>query len=269
MRVARLLLSCCLLPALTAGCTGFWETVTSRDFKVADLYTSPSPLVVLKNSDDGTARAGALTSLREPSQHGGSAQDQKVFLEILSKSATGDRDPLCRIAAIKSLGTFKDPQAAEVLRSVTEQPLHYEAYWSNLIRQEALKALAETGQPVAVRRLIEVAKEPPVTGAEQDVQEALDRRLTAIRGLGKYNYPESNEALVAILQADRNVAVRKRAHESLRMATGKDLPPRAEMWADYLHPENRRPGEAVAREEQPNRFWDYVTWPIRLVSGQP
>src|SRR5262249_51209087 len=157
----------CLLPALAAGCTGFWETVTSRDFKFADLYTTPNPLVVLQNSDDGTARAGALASLREPAQNGGAAQDQKVFLEILSKSATGDRDPPRRLAAIKSLGAFKDPQAATVLCSVTEQPLAYEAYWNNLIRQEALKALAETGQPVAVRRLIEVAKEPPVTGAEQ------------------------------------------------------------------------------------------------------
>jgi HEAT repeat protein len=275
MRHARRLLYCCLLPAAlgAAGCANFWDEVTSRDFKFKDLYTkAPPPLVVLKDSDDGYARAKALAALQEPLQHGGTQKEQDLYVDILSKSATSARDPLCRMAAIQSLGHFKDPRAADVLCSVTEQNLTFTSEANNMIRLKALEALAKTGQPVAVRRLIQVAKEPPAEGSAQDRQEVLDRRLTAIRGLGKYNYPESNDTLVSILANDKDAAVRKRAHDSLVSATGKDLPPKADEWAQYLHPETRRPGEAVARQQQPQQspggFWDYVTYPIRLVRGQ-
>jgi HEAT repeat protein len=269
MRHARLVVCCCLLPlAFVGGCTTLWDDVTSRDFNVHSYLFPPGPMTVLRDSDDGTARAQALVSLTEPAQNGGSEKDQQVYLDILSKSAMGDRDPYCRIAAIRALGRFKDPRAADLLRSVTEQNLTFTADLNNMIRKEALRSLAETGQPVAVRRLIEVAKEPPSADSAQDKQDVLDRRLTAIRGLGKYNYPESNDTLVVLLQTDKDVGVRKVAYDSLRSATGKDLPPNPQEWAEHLHPEMRRPNEAVARE-QPNNLWDYVTWPIRLVRGQP
>jgi hypothetical protein len=268
MRKLPLSVLFCFLPALGAGCSTLWDDVTSRDFNVHAYLFPPAPMTVLRDCDDGWARAKAFASLNEPLQNGGTQKDQDLYVDILSKSAAGDRDPLCRIAAIKALGRFKDPRAADIIRSVTEQNLTYSAELSNLIRQEALKALAETGQPVAVRRLIEVAKEPPAEGSAQDKQEVLDRRLTAIRGLGKYNYPEATDTLVVILRTDKDVAVRKRAHESLQSATGKELPPNPQAWAEYLHPEMRRPGEALARESS-NSFWDYVTWPIRQVRGQP
>ena len=284
MRHARRLLYCCLLPAAlaTAGCANFWDEVTSRDFKFKNLYSHPAPLVVLKDSDDGYERAKALAALQEPLQHGGTQQDQDVYMKLLSTSAVSARDPLCRMAAIQSLGHFKDPRAAEVLCSVTEQNLTFTSETNNMIRQKAIEALAQTGQPAAVQRLIQVAKEPPAEGSAQDRQEVLDRRLAAIRGLGKYNYPESKDTLVSILANDKDIAVRTRAHDSLLSATGKDLPPRADEWAQYLHPETRRPvpvgpgdypstgrpGEAVAQQPPPNGFWDYVTYPIRLVRGQ-
>jgi hypothetical protein len=283
MRHAQRLLYCCLLAAAlgAAGCANFWDEVTSRDFKFKDLYTrAPAPLVVLKDSDDGYARAKALAALEEPLQHGGTQQDQDLYVDILSKSAVSARDPLCRMAAIQSLGHFKDPRAAAVLCSITEQNLTFTSETNNMIRQKAIEGLAQTGQPVAVQRLIQVAKEPPAEGSAQDRQEVLDRRLAAIRGLGKYNYPESNETLVSILASDKDIAVRTRAHNALVSATGKDLPPKADEWAQYLHPETRRPGgpgdypstarpgEAVAQQPPLNSFWDYVAYPIRLVRGQ-
>jgi hypothetical protein len=264
-----LLCLCCLVPAaLAGGCAGFWDTVTSRDFKFKDLYARPEPLTVLKTSDDGTARAQALAALREPLQNGGSQQDQEAVLKLLSESAVGASAPLCRIAAMKALGRFKDPRAADVLCSVTEQNLSFTSEVNNWIRLEALKGLAETGQPVAVKRLVEVAKEPPAEGSSQDRQEVLERRLTAIRGLGKYNYPESNETLVYLLGHDKDVAIRDRAFGSLRSATGKDLPPNPDEWVAYLHPDPSRPNQPVARQPAPNGLWDYVTYPIRLVRGQ-
>ncbi len=273
MRHARHLLYCCLLPiTLSTGCASFWDEVTSRDFKFKNLYTAkPPPLVVLKESDDCRERACAMAALREPLQNGGTQQEQDYYLEILSKSAVSDRDPLCRIGAIKALGHFRDPRAADVLCSVTEQDLSaFSSDFKHLIRLEAIRSLAETGQPVAVKRLIDVAREPPVEGSDSQKQEVLDRRLAAIRGLGKYNYPESNETLVTILARDDDPAIRNRTHASLMSATGKDFPPDAQEWAYYLHPEMCRPNEDVARQrpQGPNNLWDYVTYPIRLVRGE-
>ena len=53
--------------------------------------------------------------------HKHNERDQEAYLEILAGSARGDRDPLCRLAAIKSLGRWKDPRAAMTLKDVTEQ----------------------------------------------------------------------------------------------------------------------------------------------------
>ena len=275
MRHARHLLYCCLLPVtLATGCISFWDEVTSRDFKIKDLNTAkPPPLVILKESDDGRERAKALASLSEPLQNGGTQKDQDFYLEILTKSAQSDRDPLCRIGAIKALGHFKDPRAAEVLCSVTEQDLRVFAGMSdfqNLIRLEAIRSLAETGQPIAVKRLIDITKEPQIPDSPTENQPILERRLAAIRGLGKYNYPQSNDRLVTILASDPNPAIRNRTHASLMSATGKEFPPDALEWEAYLHPEKRRPDDALAQKRsQPlNTVWDYVTYPIRLVRGE-
>jgi hypothetical protein len=267
MRNARRLAGLYLLPlALTGGCASLWEEVSSRNFSPKNLFVRRDPLVVLRDSDDGYERAKALAALREPLQNGGTQQEQEVHVQILTKSALGDRDPYCRIAAIRALGHFQDPRAAEALRSVTEQKLNFTSEVNNLVRVEALQALAQTGQPTAVERLVQVAKEPPAEGSSQDQQEVLDRRLVAIRGLGRYNSPQATNTLLAILENERDAALRMRAHESLVAVTGKNYPPEARAWAIYLHPEQRREGEELARE-QPGKVWDVVTWPIRQVRG--
>lgn len=268
MRNARRLLHFCLWPLVcVGGCAGFWDEVSSRNFKFAHLYSSPDPLVVLQESDDGWQRSKALAGLQEPLAHGGTQKDQDFYVKILTESAKSDRDPLCRIAAVKTLGRFKDPRAAEALQRVTEQNLTFTGEMNNLLRQEALKSLAQTGSPLAVEQLVKVAKEPPIEGASQDRQEVLDRRLTAIRGLGKYDYPESKETLLYILQKERDAALRARAHESLVAITGKDYPPEAKAWAEYLHPGGRHEGDAVAKQPANNAVVDFLTWPVRQVRG--
>jgi HEAT repeat protein len=270
MRHAPCLVFCCVLPCtLVSGCADFWDNVTSRDFSFGSLFTrGPAPLQVLKDSDDGSLRAKALASLQEPLQHGGTEQDQQVYVEILTRSAKADREPLCRLAAIKALGHFKDPRAAQCLRDVTEQNLTFTADLNNIIRQEALKSLADTGNPLAVEQLIRVAKEPPAEGATLDKQEVLDRRLTAIRGLGMYNYPQSTDTLLYLMEHERDAALHARAYASLKSATGKDLPDNAAAWTQALHPERGglREGEGLA-SNPPNKVLDFLTWPIRLISG--
>jgi hypothetical protein len=216
------------------GCASFWDEVTSRNFTPGKLFTRPDPLVVLKDSDDGSERHKALAALREPAQNGGSNEDQEIILKILKTAATADQQPLCRMAAIRALGRFKDPRAAELLEEVYLQNLTFGQEMNGLIRQECLASMAETGGPVALRRLVLVAREPAANGTDQDRQETLDRRLAAVRGLAKFKDPQATETLAHVLRSEKDIALRDVAHESLQVSTGKHLAPDSPQWETYL-----------------------------------
>ena len=63
-----------------SGCAGFWDDVTSKDFKVQAMFVTPNPLLVLRDSTDGDKRAKALRALTEPKQNGGSDEDQDAVV---------------------------------------------------------------------------------------------------------------------------------------------------------------------------------------------
>ena len=56
-----------------------------------------------------------MAALQEPLHNGGSQKDQDTIVEILRTSAQKDSQPLCRMAAIRALGRFKDPRAAQAI----------------------------------------------------------------------------------------------------------------------------------------------------------
>ena len=98
-----------ILGLALAGCAHFWDDVTSRDFKVSDLYTSSDPMTVLRTKqDDGDALAKAMRSLKEPNKNHGSEQDQNEAVQILAQAATSDPRPLCRLAAIDAMAVALD-----------------------------------------------------------------------------------------------------------------------------------------------------------------
>jgi hypothetical protein len=233
-RTARRLAWAAALALGLCGCTNFIDEVTSRDFSPSRVFVRPDPLVVLRDSSDGNDRQRALAALQEPLQNGGAQKDQDVIVKILTEAATKDRDLLCRLAAIRSLGRFKDPRAAEAIETVYLQDLRFGQEHNSIVRQGCLTSLAQTGGPVALRRLILVAKEPPAESNQQDLQETVDRRLTAVRGLGKFKEPEAAAALAYVLLKDKDIALRDRAHEALEASTGKHLPPDSPQWAAYL-----------------------------------
>src|SRR5262249_14252415 len=105
-----------LLTLVGPGCAGFMDKVTSKDFEFSSLFAQPNPLMVLRDSTDGRARAEALRSLREPKQHGGTDQDQDLVVEVLTKAAWNEHYVFCRLAAINTLRHFKDPRAVEGLK---------------------------------------------------------------------------------------------------------------------------------------------------------
>lgn len=235
------------------GCAGFWEDVTSRDFKMKAFFSKPNPLVVLRDSTDGDQRARALLALREPRRHGGSDQEQDVVVRILTAAATTERQPLCRLAAIDALGRFQDPRAVQALKdafyaAATFTPpkdagaaLAYGVFPSSTpppdlvtrIQCAALTSLGQTGNPAAVELLVRALHEPQGVG-DQENQQATDRRIAAARALAKFNTPDATHALVEILQKEKDVALRDRAHESLQAATGRRLPPDAKAWTEAL-----------------------------------
>jgi HEAT repeat protein len=221
---------------LLCGCASTWDEMTSRDCNWGNvlLGKSKDPMVVLRESNDGNERYKALAALREPLQKGGSQQDQEAVMEILKNSATRDQEPICRIAAVQALAHFKDPRAPEILESAYLENLNFSREMNNLLQQQCLTSMAECGGPIALKRLVLVAKEPPSSGHEADRQETMDRRLTAVRGLAKFKEPEAAATLAYVMKSEKNIAMRDRAYESLETSTGKRYPADSPQWAAYL-----------------------------------
>jgi hypothetical protein len=258
---SRCLLALLALGCLAhAGCANFWDEVTSRDFHFKDVFAQrPDPLWVVRNSPDGDKRAKALRALQEPLAHGGTAEQQEVVVQVLLYAAAKDTQPLCRLAAVQSLRTFKDPRAVEGIKDAYYRAGSFNPETANVIRCQALEALGETGSPAAVDLLVQVLREPPVEGPDPDRQQKLDERIAAAHALGHFKSYQATEALVGVLRTDQDVALRQRANESLQAATGKDFPADARVWADFLH----QPGNQEALAAQPSLPHKV----IQLISG--
>jgi HEAT repeat protein len=227
-----------------SGCANFWDDVTSHDFEFNSLFVKPNPLVVLKDSTDGDKRARALRTLREPKQTGGTDQQQDFVVNLLTTAAVSEHQYFCRLAAIQSLGYFKDPRAVKGLE---------EAYYkadaeyregkfpldtASAIQCQAIRSLGQTENPAAVSILVKIVGEAPLEGAEKDQQQALDKRIAAARALGSFTSYQATESLVKVLQSEKDIAMRDSAHESLKKITKKDLPADYQVWNDVLHQSN-------------------------------
>jgi hypothetical protein len=230
------------------GCATFWDEVSSKDFHFKEVFAkAPDPLEVIQKSPDGDRRAKALRTLREPSQHGGSQQEQDTVVQVLVSRAASDPQALCRLAAISSLRHFKDPRAVEGLKEAYYRAGTFNPETATILRCQALDALGATGQAGAVETLVRVLREPPVEGPDQDRQQKMDERIAAARALGHFKNYQGTEALVDVLRTEQDVALRDEARSSLVKATGKDLPADAQAWADFLH-QSGTPDKALAGE---------------------
>lgn len=226
-----------------AGCSSFWDSVTSREFRVRNMFNKPEPpLVVLEKSVDGDKRAAALAALKEPLAHRGTAQEQEKVFKVLSDAALTDRQALCRLQAISTLRKFKDTRAPEVLRDAYYRASNFNPETATVVKCQALDALGECKSPVGLELLVKVLREPSVVGSEQDRQQKIDEKIIAAKGLGHYKEYQATEGLLSALQAEQDVALRNSCQESLTKITGKDLPADYEKWAAYLHQDpSKRP----------------------------
>ena len=229
-RLARWLGVAAFLSA-SCGCGNFWHEITSneRDWRYISWGGRPEPLEVLRDSKDHTRRAQALGDLAEPS----SAKDREVYLSILTTTAKDDREPLCRLAAINTLGGYKDPRAARALEEIYQQPrLPFQAEYNHLIRKQSLAALEKTGDTEAKHLLVRVARQPgpPTDASLSDRQQTQDEKIIAIRALGKYRDPDCVDTLVYVLRTEKDVALRDSAHQSLETITGKSYARDPQQW---------------------------------------
>jgi HEAT repeat protein len=251
--------------ASLAGCAGWWDEVTSREFKFKEVFhrkPPEDPLTVVEKDPDGDHRAKALRALKEPLQHGGSQADQDKFVQVLVSTATTDRQAVCRVAAVETLSTYRDPRAAEGLKEAYYRASSFNPDTAAVLKCQVLEALGKTGQPATVEFLVKVLREPPVEGSEADRQQKTDERIVAARALAHFSDPQATGALVGVLRTDQDVALRNRARDALEQITGKDFPADARAWEDFL---NNRPGNSDALAGKGGIFDKF----LRLTSGNP
>jgi HEAT repeat protein len=250
--VARCLWLLPLMCLSSSGCADFWDEVTARDFTFKGYFAAkPDPLIVLRDSTDGNLRAKALAALQEPSQHGGSAEEQDIVVKILISAATQDRQPWCRQKAIATLATFKDPRVMDALRDAYYSAGSFTPEMATRLRCETLEALGTFGNPASVDFLVKILREPPVEGAERDKQQTTDERIAAARALGHFNHYQGTAALVDVLRTEQDLSLRETARGSLVAVTGKNLPADAREWDNLFHSPD---GTAVVAQPERKLF---------------
>ncbi|MEI6325396.1 MAG: HEAT repeat domain-containing protein [Gemmataceae bacterium] len=221
---------------LNGGCALTWDEVTSRDFRVKNLFKAAEPpLVVLETSTDGDKRAKALAALKEPLANGGTPEEQSKIIEILSNAAMNDRQPLSRLRAIETLGNFLDERAVDSLKEAYYRAGTFNPEIATNIKCQALVALGKHADLRSLDLIIKVLREPPVVGSEMEKQNKMDEKITAARALGSFAQSLSTETLLGILKAETDVALRNAARESLEKITGKELPTDYTAWEEILH----------------------------------
>jgi hypothetical protein len=234
--------ACC---AGLSGCANFWDDLTARGEPYSDkwhrLWTrEPDPLVVLQDEKckDGTMRARAFRRLVEPLQHGGSQQDQDLYIQILCKAAAAEATAPARMAAIEVLGRTKDARAVKGLEDAyyhaTDPLMPTDA--PTVLRCQALGALGATHQPAAIDLLTKVLKAPPVDKNSSDAerQHDIDERSAAVRALATFHQAEATTALVAVLEKEHEGALRGEARLALCSITGANFPDDAKAWQAYF-----------------------------------
>jgi HEAT repeat protein len=249
-----------LLGLSLSGCTNFVDDVTAVSpeggfwnnlrYRRELIFSRPAPLDVLAKSQDGDMRARAYRALQEPRPHGGSDEDQTRMIELLATAAKSERDLICRLAATEKLGEFKDGRAHQALSDAFYAPANFQCQ-DPVVRVAAIQGMAKVSDPAAAQTLAEaVARDP-----------ARDVRLAAAEGLGRFQSYQATTALVKVLKEEKDVALRYQAAESLKQITGKDLPPQADQWEQYIQGRTG-PDQQITREPsnksllQQVMFWE-------------
>jgi hypothetical protein len=232
-----------LLSLLPCGCTFCQDIKDEYRYR----FTKPDSEKILRESENGNERAWALSHLDEPLQHGGNQQKQDLYVKILTLTATADRDPLCRLTAIGTLGHYKDPRAVKALEDAYFSAKTFPDEEANALREQVLIALGHGGDASARELLIQVARADAREDTQQEKTQTLDLRLCALKSLGHFKQSDVTETLHRVMSTEKDVALRDRAYLSLEESTGLYLPPDPAKWDKLLHG-TQTDREAVVKE---------------------
>jgi hypothetical protein len=208
------------------GCANTWDDVTSRDFHFRSIWERSEPATVLETSTDGDQRAKAMRALKEPRTNGGTTVEQDRVMQWLNQSAVGDSQPVCRLAAIQTLGRFTDPRCVQILIAAFDAAPQLQPDVAVAVQSSALTALGETRQQTAIAFLIRAASKPtPTEVVDREINQARDVRLAAVRALKNFEASaEVAAAMAQMLRSERDVAVLDRARETYVKVAGREPP---------------------------------------------
>jgi hypothetical protein len=245
----RLMLAGGLLTGL-AGCSHFWEDVTSRSnepgvwanvkYRWDLVFNRPDPMQVLATSNDGDMRRRALATLETQGSFW-NKQDPETILRLLSACAANEPDPINRALAVERLAELKDPRVPQLLIDVYQAPVNAEPR-ALPVRLAALRGMGQSKDPATIEVL---------TAAVQDRELHVDLRFAAADALGSHQNYHAANSLVKVLREERDVALKYRAHQSLQKMTGrKDIPARADSWEEAFR-QAAATGQPLQREPSP------------------
>jgi hypothetical protein len=236
------MLTCFLVPwAFASGGCNFWDEWRSNDYSFKETFHPTPPLDVLNsNTTDGGKRAKALGRLKEPIHNGGGEKEQDLAITYLTRAAREDQHAICRLNAITTLATYKDPRAVQAVIDAYYAAESFAVENGTIIRMQCMTALGKIGKdsPRALELLVRVVQAPPldITKSNEDTKQVqLRERLTAARALANFKNYQATEALVRVLKSERDVALHDAVHQSLVAVTGKKLPPDPQTWEDLIN----------------------------------
>ena len=217
----------------SAGCTGTWDTLTSRRFRDHPWTTTkrrwspedPAAVLLADPPRDGDERAAAMHRLQEPLRNKGTPEVQTAILDILERAATADPSPVLRMEAIGALGRFEDPRATGILMAAY-QSAHGRKPSDPPPRPEPLSGVVPAAYMSAGRSpthgLTEVRPLRGPTGFQPDWVSAI--RCRAAEALGRTNRPEAAKFLAAVAGgAGKDMAAEGSDDRDVRLAAVRGL----------------------------------------------
>jgi hypothetical protein len=216
------------------GCTGTWDTITSRRFRehpwdtTKKMWSPEDPVTILLSDPPrtGDERATAMRRLQEPIRNKGTQEAQDAIMAILEVAATSDPSPVLRMEAIAALGRFEDARAAGILM-VAYQNAHGR-------RPGEPPPLRPTSAPEVLQAGLSAGRAPiqgltdpfPTTtgptGFPAEWVSAI--RCRSAESLGRTNMPEAAKFLAAVAGgAESDIAAEGHDDRDIRLAAIRGL----------------------------------------------
>ena len=180
--------------------------------------------------------AERIAALRNEAQRAGRlpVAEQEAASTRLAEAIHNESDPLIREHIVRTAGAYPTETASAILRAALRDP-------DGSVRVAACRAWGSRDGDEAVHLLGETLT--------NDLN--IDVRLAAARALGETRHPDAVAPLGEALR-DKDPAVQRRAVESLKSVTGKNLGDQVVVWLAYVRGE---PLPEIPSPSLAERFW--------------